>query len=80
MFYRITAKLTETNPDEVDKFKNNMNKQMKDILTRFKELQFYTGESMDCDGMIAVCEYRDIDGTQKPVFMFFKHGLEEEKF
>jgi len=53
---------------------------MKEILGRFKELQFFTGESMDCDGMVAMCEYRDIDGTQKPVFMFFKHGLEEEKF
>lgn len=80
LVYRITAKLSESNPDEVDKFKNNMNKQMKDILTRFKELQFFTGESMDCDGMIALCEYREIDGKQLPVFMFFKHGLEEEKF
>lgn len=77
---KITVKLQETKPDEVETFKNNINKQMKDILTRFKELQFFTGESMDCDGMIALCEYREIDGTQKPVFMFFKHGLEEEKF
>lgn len=78
--FRIIAKLTETKPEEVDTFKNNINKQIKDILGRFKELQFFTGESMDCDGMVALCEYRDIDGTQKPVFMFFKHGLEEEKF
>lgn len=53
---------------------------MKDILSRFKDLQFFTGESMDCDGMVAMCEYRDIDGEMVPVFMFFKHGLEEEKF
>lgn len=77
---KITTKLSETKPEEVDTFKNNINKQMKDILGRFKELQFFTGESMDCDGMVAMCEYREIDGTQKPVFMFFKHGLEEEKF
>jgi len=77
---KITLKLTETKPEEVDTFKNNINKQMKDILGRFKELQFFTGESMDCDGMIALCEYRDIDGVQKPVFMFFKHGLDEIKF
>lgn len=57
-----------------------MNKVMKDILGRFKELQFFTGESMDCDGMVAMCEYRDIDGAQVPILMFFKHGLEEEKF
>jgi len=77
---KITAKLLETKPEEVDTFKNNINKQMKDILGRFKELQFFTGESMECEGMVAMCEYRDIDGTQKPVFMFFKHGLEEIKF
>ncbi|XP_036347366.1 translationally-controlled tumor protein homolog [Rhagoletis pomonella] len=56
-----------------------MNKVMKEILGRFKDLQFYTGESMNCDGMVAMCEYREIDGTSTPVLMFFKHGLDEEK-
>lgn len=77
---KLITKLEESNPDQVDVFKTNVNKQMKEILGRFKDLQFFTGESMDCDGMVAMCEYRDIDGTQQPVFMFFKHGLEEEKF
>lgn len=77
---RLTEKLQETNPDQVEVFKTNINKQMKEILGRFKDLQFFTGESMDCDGMVAMCEYRDIDGVSTPVFMFFKHGLEEEKF
>lgn len=39
----------------------------------------YLGESMDIDGMVALMEYRDIDGESVPVLMFFKHGLEEEK-
>ena len=77
---KLVAKLEETAPDQVDVFKTNMNKVMKDILGRFKELQFFTGESMDCDGMVAMCEYRDIDGVQVPILMFFKHGLLEEKF
>jgi len=77
---KLIAKLEETAPDQVEVFKTNVNKQMKDILSRFKDLQFFTGESMDCDGMVAMCEYRDIDGEMVPVFMFFKHGLEEEKF
>jgi len=78
---KVLAKLEEKQPDQVDVFKTNMNKQMKDILGRFKELQFFTGESMDCDGMVAMLEYRDDGkGGQNPVFMFFKHGLEEEKF
>lgn len=56
-----------------------MNKVMKDILGRFKELQFFTGESMDIDGMVGLLEYREIDGESVPVMMFFKHGLDEEK-
>lgn len=35
---------------------------------------------MDCDGMVALMEYRDIGGESVPVLMFFKHGLLEEKF
>lgn len=79
--FRIVEKLTEKNPDQVDTFKTNMNKAAKDILGRFKDLQFFTGESMDCDGMVCMLEYRDQeDGTQVPILMFFKHGLLEEKF
>ncbi|KAI5640654.1 hypothetical protein NE865_06972 [Phthorimaea operculella] len=77
---KLVAKLEETAPDQVDVFKTNMNKVMKELLGRFKDLQFFTGESMDCDGMVAMCEYRDIDGVSTPIMMFFKHGLEEEKF
>ncbi|CAH0393405.1 unnamed protein product [Bemisia tabaci] len=77
---KLCSKLEETNPDQVNVFKTNMNKVMKDILGRFKELQFFTGESMDCDGMVALMEYRDIGGESVPVLMFFKHGLLEEKF
>ncbi|XP_055376665.1 translationally-controlled tumor protein homolog [Condylostylus longicornis] len=76
---KLISKLEEKSPDQVDSFKSNMNKVMKDILGRFKDLQFFTGESMDCDAMVAMCEYREIDGKSVPVFMFFKHGLEEEK-
>jgi hypothetical protein len=76
---KVLGKLEENSPDQVEVFKTNLNKVMKDILGRFKDLQFFTGSSMDCDGMVAMCEYRDISGVSTPVFMFFKHGLEEEK-
>lgn len=79
-FYRLVARLEEKAPDQVEVFKTNTNKVMKDILSRFKDLQFFTGESMDIDGLVALMEYRDIDGDSVPVLMFFKHGLEEEKF
>ncbi|KAK0164721.1 hypothetical protein PV328_003311 [Microctonus aethiopoides] len=77
---KLVAKLEEKSPDQVDVFKNNMNKVMKDILGRFKDLQFFTGESMEIEGLVGLMEYRDIDGVSTPVLMFFKHGLEEEKF
>ncbi|XP_026489306.1 translationally-controlled tumor protein homolog [Vanessa tameamea] len=77
---KLVAKLEEKSPDQVEIFKTNMNKVMKDILGRFKDLQFFTGESMDCDGMVAMLEYRDINDVSTPIMMFFKHGLEEEKF
>ncbi|XP_023727578.1 translationally-controlled tumor protein homolog [Cryptotermes secundus] len=77
---KLVQKLEEKSPDEVSVFKNNTNKVMKYILFRFKDLQFYTGESMDIDGMVAMLEYRDTDGDSVPVLMLVKHGLEEEKF
>ncbi|KAK9890500.1 hypothetical protein WA026_010579 [Henosepilachna vigintioctopunctata] len=77
---KLVTKLEQTAPDQVDVFKTNMNKVMKDILGRFKDLQFFTGESMEIDGMVAMMEYRDINGESVPVLMAFKHGLEEEKF
>ncbi|CAB3386851.1 Hypothetical predicted protein [Cloeon dipterum] len=78
---KLVDKLQETKPEEVDVFKNNMNKVMKDVLTRFKDLQFFVGESQEIEGMVALMEYRDQDdGTQVPILMFFKHGLDEEKF
>jgi hypothetical protein len=79
-FFRLVAKLEEKSPDQVDVFKTNMNKVMKDILGRFKELQFFTGESMEIEGMVGLMEYREINGDSVPVMMFFKHGLDEEKF
>ena len=42
---RLVTKLEEDKSDEVDLFKTNVNKQMKDILGRFKDLQFFTGKS-----------------------------------
>lgn len=76
---KVLAELEKRAPDQISVFKTNMNKVMKEILGRFKDLQFFTGESMDCEGMVAMCEYREINGESVPVLMFFRHGLEEEK-
>jgi len=64
---------------EVDDFKKNINGVMKELLGKFKDLQFYTGENMDAEAMILIMDYKEIDGEERPVIMAFKHGLEEEK-
>jgi len=64
---------------EVDAFKTNINGYMKEVLGRFKDLQFYVGESMDNDAMIVILDYKEYQGEERPVMLAFKHGLEEEK-
>ena len=59
-------------------FKAGMQKWAKGILEKFDEYQFYIGERMDAEGMVILQGYREDQIT--PYFMFFKDGLEEEKF
>lgn len=72
--------MEENHPDQVEVFKTNVNKVSKELLGKFKDLQIFTGESMDCEGALAMVEYRDVNGDSVPFLYFFKHGLEEEKF
>merc|ERR1712077_67370 len=65
--------------DEVDGFKTNISGVMKELLGKFKDLQFFTGESMDAEAMILMVEYRDVNGEERPIIMGFKHGLREVK-
>lgn len=61
----------------IEKF---LSKQIPRFMFWFVKLFFHSGESMDIDGMVALLEYRDIEGDSVPILMCFKHGLEEEKF
>jgi len=65
--------------DQVELFKTNINKNIKGLLSKFKDLQFYLGENMDSDGMILILDYKELDGVERPCIIAFKHGLEEEK-
>ena len=52
------------------------------IITIFELISIpncFTGESMDPKGMIILVEYKEVNGEERPVVMFFKHGLDEEK-
>eukprot|EP00058_Branchiostoma_floridae_P014295 XP_002599783.1 hypothetical protein BRAFLDRAFT_57611 [Branchiostoma floridae] len=47
------------------------------ILGHFKDWEFFTGESKNSEGMVALLNYRSDDVT--PYMLFIKDGLEEEK-
>ncbi|KAF5023355.1 hypothetical protein F66182_4593 [Fusarium sp. NRRL 66182] len=47
------------------------------LLPNFKDFEFYTGESMNPDGMVVLLNYRE-DGVT-PYIVVWKHGLTEMK-
>ncbi|KAG8928914.1 hypothetical protein FRC03_007622 [Tulasnella sp. 419] len=73
----VETYLKENNPDRVDAFKKGAADYAKKIVANFKDYEFYTGESMNPDGMVALLNYRE-DGTT-PYFTFWKDGLKEVK-
>ncbi|KAG2192962.1 hypothetical protein INT47_005688 [Mucor saturninus] len=73
----LKAKLNEKSPERVPIFEKNATTLIKKILGNFKDYEFYVGESMDPDGMVALLNYRE-DGVT-PYFTFFKDGLIQEK-
>jgi len=73
----VKAKLAETNPDRVEAFEKGAQGYAKKIVANFKDFEFYTGESMNPDGMVALLNYR-ADGVT-PYFTFWKDGLKEVK-
>lgn len=73
----IKTHLQETNPERVEKFMADAPAAVKMILGDIKNFQFFTGESMNTDGMVALLNYRE-DGVT-PYMLFFKDGLLIEK-
>jgi len=81
----VAAKLEEQGKgDQVDEFKKNIQPYVTELMKSFKDLMFFVGESMDPDAMIVIAIEKEVDiggeKQERPVMMFFKHGLEEEKF
>ncbi|KAK9471897.1 translationally controlled tumor protein [Dipodascopsis tothii] len=74
----VKAKLAETAPDSVSAFEKGAQTYIKKVIGNFKDYEFYTGESMDPEGMVVLLNYRE-DGIT-PYVCFWKHGLKEEKF
>jgi hypothetical protein len=65
---------TENSPDK-DIFQKNVQEFIKDVLANFKEYQFYCGENMKPEGMLALMKWDE----ETPYMYFFKHGLDAEK-
>jgi len=63
--------------ERVPIFEKNAAVFAKKLLTNFKEYDFYTGASMNPDGMIALLNYRE--GGLIPYFTFWKDGLKVQK-
>ncbi|KAH0516765.1 Translationally-controlled tumor protein [Microtus ochrogaster] len=76
----LKGKLEEQKPERVKPFMTGAAEQIKHILANFKffaNYQFFIGENMNPDGMVALLDYRE-DGVT-PYMIFFKDGLEMEK-
>lgn len=69
--------LQESNPDEVATFEKGAQKYVKKVISTFKDWEFFTGESMDPDGMLVLLNYRE-DGVT-PYVAIWKHGSIAEK-
>lgn len=54
----VKAKLTETKPERVEAFEKGAAAYAKKIVANFKNFEFYVGESMNPDGMVALLDYR----------------------
>ncbi|KEY67327.1 hypothetical protein S7711_04578 [Stachybotrys chartarum IBT 7711] len=76
----VKAALQERNApaEEITAFEKGAQAYVKEkLLPNFKDFEFYTGESMNPDGMVALLNYRD-DGVT-PYIVVWKHGLKEMK-
>ncbi|KAI1795226.1 translationally controlled tumor-associated [Ganoderma leucocontextum] len=73
----VKGKLAESKPERVEAFEKGASAFAKKVIANFKDYEFYVGEKMDPDGMVALLNYRE-DGIT-PFFTFWKDGLKEIK-
>ncbi|KAJ5733269.1 Mss4-like protein [Penicillium manginii] len=73
----MSLQTRNTPNEEVIIFKKGVQAHTRRILNNFNDWEFYTGESMDVDGMVVLLSCRE-DGIT-PFITYWKHGLEEMK-
>jgi len=71
----VKTKLEEDKSPEKDLFQKNVSEFVKDVLTNFKDYQFFCGETMKPEGMLALMKWEE----ETPYMYFFKHGVLAEK-
>jgi len=71
----VKTKLEENNSPDKDLFQKNVADFVKGVLGSFKDYQFFCGESMKPEGMLALMKWDE----ETPFMYFFKHGLIAEK-
>ncbi|CAK6443240.1 unnamed protein product [Pipistrellus nathusii] len=73
----IKGKLEEQRPERVKPFMTGAAEQIKHILANSKSYQFFIGENMNPDGVVALLG--DHEDAVTPFMIFFKGGSEMEK-
>ena len=76
--FRLKKRVEEKSPDRVAAFTKGMSKWAQEVLKDFDNFRFFLGEKMDPEGMVILMNYREDQTT--PYFVFFKDGIEEEKY
>lgn len=74
---KVKKHLEEKDPEAVQTFEEGAKVAVKKIVSNFKDYEFFTGESMNPDGMVVLLNYRE-DGVT-PYLSFWKHGLSSFK-
>merc|ERR1711935_1268597 len=71
---KVKAHLEENEPDRVESFMKEAQVAAKRIMKLLKkgQVDLYVGESFDCEGMLAILEWREIDGEEKPCLLVWK--------
>lgn len=73
----VIEHLKANNPERIDGFKAEAQAGLKELLSKFGDLEFFMGESMSPDGQVALLNYRE-DGIT-PYFTLWKDGLKGQK-
>lgn len=74
---RVKAHLAEKNPEGIEAFEKGATAYVKKVVGSFADWEFFTGESMDPDGMIVLLNFRE-NGTT-PFVAVWKHGVHAQK-